>query len=489
MASDAKSKILVIGGTGYIGKHVVAASARLGHPTLALVRDTAPSDPAKAQLLKTFQDSGVTLLKGDLYDHGSLVSAVKAADVVISTLGAMQIAEQTKLIAAIKEAGNVKRFFPSEFGLDVDRTGAVEPAKSIFAIKAGIRRAIEGEDIPYTYVVANYFAGYSLPTIGQVLSPAPPTDNVVILGDGETKVVFVDEADIGAYTVLAADDPRAENKVLYIKPPANTLSHNELVALWEKKTGKTFQRVYVPEDAVLKQIQEAPIPMNIIFSIGHASYIKGDQTNIEIAPSFGVEASELYPDVKYTTVDDLLNRLCCSGADWINLNFPALLYTGGRLVLDLQGDDEEETKAKGMCSSGICFALQDRSCTPPPTTCTTHGVSIFTGPATCTTHGVDAPWRWRPAATTSASGHSSADTEYPSLRLWRACHRSIDSIDAHAACGAATTVGADATSLSAFLGSYRRVGRPGVLPVPARLGWRIHPPKVKIGSWKDRIHP
>ena len=96
--------------------------------------------------------------------------------------------------------------------------------------------------------------------------------------------------------------------MLYIKPPANTLSHNELVSLWEKKTGKTFQRVYVPEDAVLKQIQEAPIPMNIIFSIGHASYIKGDQTNIEIAPSFGVEASELYPDVKYTTVDDLLNR-------------------------------------------------------------------------------------------------------------------------------------------------------------------------------------
>jgi uncharacterized protein YbjT (DUF2867 family) len=307
MASDTKSKILVIGATGYIGRHIVAASARLGHPTLALVRDTAPSEPAKAELLKTFQDSGVTLLKGDLYDHGSLVSAVKAADVVISTVGAMQIADQTKIIAAIKEAGNVKRFFPSEFGLDVDRTGAVEPVKSIFALKAGIRRAIEADGIPYTYVVANYFSGYSLPTIGQVLSPAPPTDNVVILGDGETKVVFVDEADIGTYTVLAADDPRAGNKVLYLKPPANTLSHNELVSLWEKKTGKTFARVYVPEDAVLKQIQEAPSPMNFIFSIGHASYIKGDQTNIEIEPSFGVEASELYPDVKYTTVDELLN--------------------------------------------------------------------------------------------------------------------------------------------------------------------------------------
>jgi uncharacterized protein YbjT (DUF2867 family) len=107
MASE-KSRILVVGGTGYLGRHVVAASARLGHPTLALVRDTAPSDPAKAALLKSFQDTGVTLLKGDLYDQASLASAVKAADVVISTLGKMQIADQARLIDAIKEAGNVK---------------------------------------------------------------------------------------------------------------------------------------------------------------------------------------------------------------------------------------------------------------------------------------------------------------------------------------------------------------------------------------------
>ncbi|KAL6627578.1 hypothetical protein ACP70R_031304 [Stipagrostis hirtigluma subsp. patula] len=307
MASD-KSKILVVGGTGYLGRHVVAASARLGHPTLALVRDTAPSDAAKAELLKSFRDAGVTLVKGDLYDQGSLLSAVKAADVVISTLGSLQIADQTRLIDAIKEAGNVKRFFPSEFGLDVDRTGAVEPAKSIFAGKAAIRRATEAAGVPYTYVVAGYFAGYALPAVGQVLSRAPPSDKAVVLGDGNTKAVFVEEGDIATYTVLAADDPRAANKTLYIKPPANTLSHNELLALWEKKTGKTFERVYLPEDAVLKQIQESPIPMNIVLSIAHAAYVRGEQAGFEIDPAKGVDATELYPDVKYTTVDEYLNR-------------------------------------------------------------------------------------------------------------------------------------------------------------------------------------
>ena len=99
----------MVGGTGCLGRHVVAASARLGHPTLALVRDTVPSDPAKAQLLKSFQAAGVTLLKGDLDDHGSLVSAVRLADVVISTVGVRQIPYQTKLVIVGVIAGRPVR--------------------------------------------------------------------------------------------------------------------------------------------------------------------------------------------------------------------------------------------------------------------------------------------------------------------------------------------------------------------------------------------
>jgi len=307
MASE-KSKILVVGATGYLGRHVVAASARLGHPTLALVRDTAPSDLAKAALLKSFQDAGVTLLKGDLYDQASLVSAVKAADVVISTLGSLQLADQTRLIDAIKEAGNVKRFFPSEFGLDVDHTGIVEPGKSVLSAKVAIRRAVEAAGIPYTYVVAGFFAGYALPGIGQALAQGPPADKAVVLGDGNAKAVYVEEGDIGTYTVLAADDPRAENKTLYVRPPANTLSHNELLALWEKKSGRGFEREYVPEETVLKQIQESPVPANIILSIWHAAQVRGEQTGFEVDPAKGVEAADLYPDVKYTTVDEYLDR-------------------------------------------------------------------------------------------------------------------------------------------------------------------------------------
>ncbi|KAF3524064.1 hypothetical protein F2Q69_00051636 [Brassica cretica] len=187
-----KSRVLVIGGTGFTGKFMVEGSVKAGNPTFALVREASLSDPVKAKTVQRFKDLGVTILHGDLNDHESLVKAMKQVDVVISTVGRVQLLDQTKIISAIKEAGNVKRFLPSEFGTDVDKTGAVEPAKSlVFGAKRRIRRAVEAEGIPYTYVVNNCAAGLYLRTLVQFQPglTSPPRDKVTILGDGNAKVV------------------------------------------------------------------------------------------------------------------------------------------------------------------------------------------------------------------------------------------------------------------------------------------------------------
>ncbi|MED6145914.1 Eugenol synthase 1 [Stylosanthes scabra] len=305
-----KSKVLVVGGTGYIGKFIVNASAKAGHPTFVLVRESSISHPDKSNLIQSFKSSGVTLLYGDVGDHSSLVKAVKQVDVVISAVSGAQTEHQLNIISAIKEAGNIKRFLPSEFGLDVDRHSAVEPAASVLGAKAKIRRAIEAEGIPHTYVVSNAFAGYFLGTLGQQGVTAPPRDKLVILGNGNGNVkgVFVAEEDVGTYTIKAVDDPRTLNKILYLRPPANVLSFNEVVSLWENKIGETLDKIYVPEDQILKNIQESPFPQSLLLALSHSALVKGDCTNFEIEPCFGVEASQLYPQVKYTTVDTYLNQ-------------------------------------------------------------------------------------------------------------------------------------------------------------------------------------
>lgn len=67
--------------------------------------------------------------------------------------------------------------------------------------------------------------------------------------------VLNSEEDIATFAIKTVDDPRTLNKILYIRPAANTVSFNELVALWEKKIGKPLEKTYMPEEEVLKNIE------------------------------------------------------------------------------------------------------------------------------------------------------------------------------------------------------------------------------------------
>ena len=80
-----------------------------------------------------------------------------------------------------------QRFFPSEFGLDVDRHDSVDPVREVFVEKARIRRIIEAEGIPYTYLCCHAFTGYFLRNLAQIDITVPPRDKVFILGDGNVK--------------------------------------------------------------------------------------------------------------------------------------------------------------------------------------------------------------------------------------------------------------------------------------------------------------
>lgn len=108
-----KSRVLVVGGTGYIGKRIVKASLAQGHITYVLQRPEIGLDIDKLQILLSFKKKGARLIEASLSDHQSLVNAVKQVDVVICTMSGVHfrshnITMQLKLVDAIKEAGNIK---------------------------------------------------------------------------------------------------------------------------------------------------------------------------------------------------------------------------------------------------------------------------------------------------------------------------------------------------------------------------------------------
>ncbi|KAG2598244.1 hypothetical protein PVAP13_5KG352500 [Panicum virgatum] len=165
------SSILVIGGTGMIGQHLVTASLDAGHPTAVLVRPaTADADAGKAKLMEAFESCGASLVYGGINEHEGLVAAIKQADVVISAVGHSspeEVESQLKIVAAIQEAGGVQRFLPSEYGCNVELAEQMlEPARSILGAKLRVREAVRAAGIPHTIISSNWCQGFLLPRAG-----------------------------------------------------------------------------------------------------------------------------------------------------------------------------------------------------------------------------------------------------------------------------------------------------------------------------------
>ncbi|KAK9082432.1 hypothetical protein Syun_031174 [Stephania yunnanensis] len=314
MASE-KSRVLVLGGTGYLGKRLVKASLREGHPTYVLQRPENCMDINKIQLLLRLKKHGAKFIEGSLSDHESLVRAVKQVDVVISALSSSDISTtatqlQLKIAAAIKEAGNVKRFIPAEFCIDPARhVHDLEPAKTLNVRMMDVRQAIVEANIPYTSIAANCFAGYFVPNLCQLGSLLPPKDNKVsIFGDGNAKAIYVDENDIATYTVKTIDDPRTINKTLHLMPPENIRSQNELISIWEKLTGKKYERSTISGEDYLAIMNGADAIIQFGITHNYPIFYEGGYLKSFELKEGDEEATKLYPDVKYTTVEEYLKR-------------------------------------------------------------------------------------------------------------------------------------------------------------------------------------
>ncbi|KAH1162464.1 hypothetical protein GYH30_001093, partial [Glycine max] len=187
------------------------------------------------------------------------------------------------------------RFIPSKFGLDPTRVQVfvLEDGYNFYAPKVEIRRLVEAEGIPYTFISCNFFVRILLPSLAQPSLDAPPRDKVTIFFYGNIKV----------------HDPCTLNKVLYLRPPRNVCSLNEMVEMWDIKIGKKLETLHVFEGELLQKIKGTSFPANFEMVFIYSAFIKGDHTYFDIESSFGVNGTQLYPHLKYTTVSEFLDTL------------------------------------------------------------------------------------------------------------------------------------------------------------------------------------
>ena len=209
--------VLVTGGTGFVGPHVVHALRTRDVPVRALVRDRARG----ARLVAW----GAELVEGDVTDPRSLVAASVDVDAVVHLVAIIRgsradfervMVQGTRdVVAAAKEAG-VRRFvLASALGLD-ERTKDAVP---YFAAKWEMERAVEQSGLEYVILRPSFVFGKDggvLPTFVRLARLAPVTP---IVGPGTQRLQPIWVEDVAEYYAQSVDLAAAANRTFEVGGP------------------------------------------------------------------------------------------------------------------------------------------------------------------------------------------------------------------------------------------------------------------------------
>ena len=242
--------VLVTGGTGFVGPHVVHALRASDTPVRALVRD-----PAHAGRLTAW---GVDLARGDVTDPASLRAACLGVDAVIHLVAIIKgapadfervMAEGTRnVVAAAQEAG-VRRFvLASALGLD-ERTKDAVP---YFAAKWEMERAVRGSGLEHVIFRPSFVFGRDggvLPTFIRLARLAPVTP---IVGPGTQRLQPIWVEDLAEYYARALTEPAAANRTFDLGGP-EAVSWNEFWERLKRVLGVRRPSVHVPFGAMRLQ--------------------------------------------------------------------------------------------------------------------------------------------------------------------------------------------------------------------------------------------
>jgi uncharacterized protein YbjT (DUF2867 family) len=191
-----KENLLLLGATGYIGTYIleqiIIAKESFGRIAIFTSPATAQN---KAELLEKLKSQGVEIIIGDTSNTSDLLNAFAGVDTVISAAGRPIIVQQVDWITVANQAPSVKRFFPSEYGTDIeyDASSANEvPHQQKLKVRAALReqeKAGKGGGLEYTFVVTGPFAyGYLAAGKGSLGSFNVEEKRAVVLGDGKGKI-------------------------------------------------------------------------------------------------------------------------------------------------------------------------------------------------------------------------------------------------------------------------------------------------------------
>ena len=254
--------ILVTGGNGFVGTHVVHALRARELPVRVLVRDPRRGSRAVAW--------GAELAEGDVTDPASLHAATADADAVVHLVAIIKgsradfervMSQGTRnVVAAAKDAG-VRRFvLASALGLD-ERTKDAVP---YFGAKWEMEHAVRESGLEHVIFRPSFVFGKDggvLPTFVRLARFAPITP---VIGSGTRRLQPIWIDDMAEYYARAVDHPGAANRTFDVGGP-DAVTWNEFWERLKRVLGSRRPSLHVPvglmrvQAALTERLPGAPV--------------------------------------------------------------------------------------------------------------------------------------------------------------------------------------------------------------------------------------
>jgi uncharacterized protein YbjT (DUF2867 family) len=226
-------RLLVIGGSGFLGGYVLAEAARRGHSCVALARTPAAAATVSAR--------GAAPLIGDLDDPAALPELFAAArcDALVN-LASLGFGHAPGIVAAARAAGLDRSVFVSTTAV-----ATTLPARSR-AVRLAAEREIETSGLKWTVLRPTMI--YGAPgdrNLSRLLTLLRRTPVLPVPGGGRRLQQPVHVADLAAAVLAAVEQPAAAGRRYDVAGPA-PITFNGLLQVCAATVGSRTRFVPVP---------------------------------------------------------------------------------------------------------------------------------------------------------------------------------------------------------------------------------------------------
>ena len=164
--------------------------------------------------------------------------------------------EGSKALIDVAKAAGVKHYIYTSF------SGNLEIDVPLVHAKRSVEKHLKASGLTYTILRPGCFMEVWL---GPAVGFDAANGKVTIYGSGDQPMSWIAIKDVVAFTVESLTNPAARNATLEMGGP-EPVSPHQVVKLFEGVAGKTFEKVYVPVEALKAQMDGATDPMQKSFA-------------------------------------------------------------------------------------------------------------------------------------------------------------------------------------------------------------------------------